>query len=476
MRVEAVNPRTRRFDEVIELHRRYRKTLGFLPAGAFAEYAGDGTLLGALADDGLLVGYALYDLPRSEIALRHLCVDAKVRGMGVARALVEELANRHSDRAGIRVRCRRDWDANTMWPRLDFEPLDDRPGRSSEGRLLTTWWRDFGQPNLLSGIPEPGGTAYLAALDTDVFIDLELSRDGGEESRNLLTDWVLELVELVITKEVVQEINNQNDPDVRRKQRGRAVGFRRIDTSDALVKAATQRLLAGLPGPPRTPHDQADVRHVARAHAGGASYFLTRDEQLIRRLGPAAEARLGVQVLTPAMFLRTLWALDQPLAYSPAALANTTFEITAVTAEVEADACKVFVNYREGERLVEFRRKLRALIGSPSVWEVLLVRDASTSPRGLIVRGVAKNVLRVPMIRVAGGSGLTMARHLLHLQRSHATELGLRVVSVDADDVSNEVAAALRDEDFAPGADRWSAATVRAVGTAVDVAPVLNKT
>lgn len=474
MRVEVIAPRSRRFDDVIELHRRYRKTLGFLPAAAFAEYADDGTLLGAIDGSNRLVAYALYDLPRNEIALRHLCVDTAARNSGLARRLVDELIQRHPDRVGVRVSCRRDWPANSMWPRLDFEPLNERPGRSAEGLPLTTWWRDLGQPSLFALPPDESSALFKVALDTDVFIDLGMSRAGGEESENLLTDWVLELVELVITKEVVQEINNHDDADVRKRQRGRLTGFRRADTPDSMWLASERALLDRLAVQPKTEHDRADVRHLARARAGGATYFLTRDAPSIKRLASAARESLGISVMNPAAFLQELWSLDQPLAYAPATLANTTFEIVPFPTDQEAHAIGSFVNRRGGERPSDLRTLLRSFLAQPKNWDVLLVRDSANEARGLVVRGLEKQTLRIPILRVAGAAQPTMARHLLHLQRGFAAKQGRTVLSIEDENLSAEVTVALRDEEFATGPNRWTAATLAHTGDPHAVASSLR--
>ena len=184
-----------RLQDVLKLHRRFAAVLGFMPTQGFTARAASGTLLIAIVDDAT-AGYALYDLPRNEIALRHLCVDHPFQGHGIARALVDGIADKHSDRTGIRVRCRRDWSASVMWPQLGFEPLSDTPGRSAEGHLLTVWWRDFGHPTLFSH-PYETEPATTVALDTNIVIDLLTMREDSAESQQLLSDWVADYVQLV---------------------------------------------------------------------------------------------------------------------------------------------------------------------------------------------------------------------------------------------------------------------------------------
>src|SRR6266571_8176234 len=82
---------SRLFDQVIALGDKASQTLGFLPASVFAQAAHDKRLLVAL-QDGQVIGYTYFSLPRQEVRLVHLCVDPAFRGRGVARRLVKSSA------------------------------------------------------------------------------------------------------------------------------------------------------------------------------------------------------------------------------------------------------------------------------------------------------------------------------------------------------------------------------------------------
>jgi hypothetical protein len=99
IQVQAIGADSNLIRLVFALHRKFSKTLGFLTREAFIDQAAKGFLLGAVDDNGDLVGYALYYVPRREIRLTHLCVDTVHRGNGIARKLVDELCGRHP------VRC-----------------------------------------------------------------------------------------------------------------------------------------------------------------------------------------------------------------------------------------------------------------------------------------------------------------------------------------------------------------------------------
>lgn len=137
--IEAVGPDSPHYQRVIELGNANSKTLGFLPYEAINQAATEGRVL-AFVDDGEVKGYALYGkrVKTGDISLTHLCVDQKQRGTGIARELVEDIVIRNPHRAGIRLSCRKDYPANFMWPKLGFQRLGEKPGRSRAGHPLVT--------------------------------------------------------------------------------------------------------------------------------------------------------------------------------------------------------------------------------------------------------------------------------------------------------------------------------------------------
>jgi len=75
--------------EVKKLWHANKATLGFLPDGAFNEYASNRMILVALNPDGECVGYLLYRLSGIRVIIAHLCVREDQRKRGVARLLFE---------------------------------------------------------------------------------------------------------------------------------------------------------------------------------------------------------------------------------------------------------------------------------------------------------------------------------------------------------------------------------------------------
>ena len=116
-------------DAVDELMKRYGSTLGFLPLAAIKDYLQKECVLGAKTQDGRLVGYLMYAANRDRFRIAQLCVSEARRGQGVARQLLEALKASASTQKIVTLRCRNDYLAHRMWPKLGFVPIDESPGR-----------------------------------------------------------------------------------------------------------------------------------------------------------------------------------------------------------------------------------------------------------------------------------------------------------------------------------------------------------
>src|SRR3546814_5823492 len=78
-------------------------------------------------------------------------------------------------------------DLNDVWQRLGFSPRNERSGRGKGDRVLTLWWRSFGQPDLFS-LAGDADDRPVAALDTQLLI---WGADGNPlVTENLLAEWV----------------------------------------------------------------------------------------------------------------------------------------------------------------------------------------------------------------------------------------------------------------------------------------------
>lgn len=425
LRIEAPAPGTELFDRAKTLGDSQSKSIGLLRHAAWDDYGHAGHILVAARGVEVL-GYTAYRVPRNEVRLAHLVVATEARGQGVARALVEEITSRHSERRGIGLRCRRDLAAHNVWPKLGFVSIGERLGRGSDRQPLTEWWYDFGHPDLLSWAP--GDSTVTAVVDTNIFIDLHASDLGDESLRTQqLIESLLDRVNLVVTPELFNELNRQ--PDAQERQRlmnvAQALPTLRARATDVDVMA--KDLQAGLGAEAVSEQDRSDVRHVAWAAVAGVSLVITRDYTARRRLQQAAQEIAGVTICEPSTLVAVVHEREEAGDYSPVAFSGTEFQMQDVSSNPElADS---FLNTAVGERRKDYRARLaRVSAGAPDS-RLSLVTDSLDSPTALIGAIPTGKCLYVTVARISlGALEQTLAAQLLQTLRSHACAVGCSAI------------------------------------------------
>jgi GNAT superfamily N-acetyltransferase len=166
-RTLIVAPRSPELDAVRALWRKDSDTLGLFPKGAFVEYAARGRIIAA-TDGGTVVGYLAYRVALQRAAIVHLCVAAPARGQGIARVRFEAFRDRTRDAHGALVRCREDYAASALWPKLGFRVADERDARKA-GKRLRVWWLDYGAADLFRALAR---SLPAAVVDANIFFDL----------------------------------------------------------------------------------------------------------------------------------------------------------------------------------------------------------------------------------------------------------------------------------------------------------------
>src|SRR4028119_2025777 len=102
---------------VMTLGKRHSRYLGQFPGGAYRDALDKGRIITAVAGADEVCGYILYRVSREHATIVHLCVDARYQGRGLARALFEAVKAATTECHGVRLSCRRDFPASSMWPR-----------------------------------------------------------------------------------------------------------------------------------------------------------------------------------------------------------------------------------------------------------------------------------------------------------------------------------------------------------------------
>ena len=299
------------------LHRLNAKTLGFFPKGAFEEHAKLRRIIVALESDGNCLGYLLFRIGRGRASIVHLCVNDAARGKGVARLLVDRLKQETKSLEGIGLYCRRDYEATHLWSKLGFEAASAKTGRGKDVAELTFWWFSHGHEDLFSRMAEPDPVRQRVVIDANVFYDLHTRETPeSEDSKALLADWVQASIELVVTKELLNEIVKGADEERRRQNRAAATGYTKLSADDTMFQSLCTELRPHFPESV-TLRDEADLRQVAYAIAGGAPFLVTRDEVLVERCEPLYRSH-GLMVLHPAELINHLDSVERESDYRPA--------------------------------------------------------------------------------------------------------------------------------------------------------------
>lgn len=346
-----------------------------------------------------------------------------------------------------------------MWPRLHFTPLGERPGRSRDRLPLTIWFRDFGHPTLFS-VFRVDSELPIAALDANVVIDLAEGKPATTDP--LMADWMRSEVRIAITDEVFLELDKKQDAELRARNRRYASGLLRLHADEGTWKPLFATLKASVRNPEKF---DADLRHVARAAAGGARWFVTWDDNFRRACATTAKQVADIDVVTPGELLLAIDSLVQDGTYRPTDLSGSSLQFRDIRPGELDDVAREFVNEREGESLARLRKELhRAATGVPKRRLRVLLEDENYL--GLLVWQEAE-ILDITACRVRRGGKAqpTIARQLVGIARTVAVERGLAAVRLSDPHCGEWVRRAAIDECYLAAGPGFTALPVPGMGS-----------
>jgi GNAT superfamily N-acetyltransferase len=438
----------------IALSKRFQSQLGMYPFGAFQESARNGELLVATSGE-TVIGYVLFARQRRAVSLIHLCVDPDARSGGIARALVSSIVERNRTAPGIKLRCRTDYPADAMWPRLGFQHRGERPGRSKSGAPLADWWMPVSDHTLLDfdALLE---TNRAAAIDVNVLRDIMEPRAEHEDSLALMSDWLADHFELVVTGEVHNELARL------RRSAGHAPStaqFRDLNVGTPLWEPLFNRLRSELGSPAI---GESDLRLLAQAGAGKATYFVTRDEGVLKHKS-SLRSMTGLDVLRPVDLLLQAHADDNRTTYEPKALLDTGLRLVRLSNVPNRASLAKLVPKSTSESARDLHDTIvTALTGTHKlvddangIWAI--ERSGEIAVLAVVtVLGVGGE-WAVPILRTRNDrDSLTLTRQLLHAIRERASLAGAQKLSaaMPADDFIRQ---ALDYEGFVRCGEGWTA-------------------
>lgn len=454
MQIEFSRLNTADLAAVDSLMKKHSQTLGFLPTEALRDHLASGGVLGAKVDR-TLVGYLLYTSNPRRFRITQLCVSEEFRGEGIARKLLEKLKQSASTQSSIELNCRRDFPADAMWPRLGFVPIGEKPGRSVARHPLTHWYlalHSAHQQELDIFEAQTSSEALDVIVDAQIFFHFyEPESSETRLSRALLSDFLVDSLNICITDELLIEINRNFDKSRREQNRARVANFPQVQPSPRVVEDLVRQLRRVLPSNTRS--QESDIRHLAKAAASEVNIFVTRDLSLLSKARTIAEL-VGLQVLSPTELIVQVHQLSDAKSYSPERVAGLNLGWHRFKQEdFQEFPYSAFLNESEGLR--KFRQTLSQYLASPNLYACDLLRDGDDVAIVRTMRNDLPRTISIPLARVATSPNRTLyGRFLIADTLAKAVDMNQDVVEFKSSSISPYLRPELLDMGFTVLPDR----------------------
>jgi GNAT superfamily N-acetyltransferase/predicted nucleic acid-binding protein len=451
---------TKQLNSVEQIAKKNSQTIGHMPRGGFEDAMQRGHILIALDETQRVVGYLLYRVAKTKYraSITHLCVDQEFQGRGIGRKLVDRLKEITKHLRGISLYSKRTLPSHQLWPRLGFTFRWEKPGRGSDRATLTEYWYDHQHPNLLrfANASVIESKAIKVVIDANIFYDLLEGKQ--EESNALMSDWLIDELVLIVTPEIRNEINRNDDRHSRKRSLSFANNFPEVNYNRAKYEHVCYNLeQTHFANQTKASHD-SDKKQLAYTIASNVPIFVTRDERLLK-LKAALDKEHSLTVMRPTELIVRLDELINSTRYQASRLAGTRFQCSLITSgEVEALEDH-FLNPQENESRREFTRKLRQLFVEPATKRALGVRDTHTNEiiALMIVDESDPNILAVPILRTATNHrlGLSATQYLLLNELLELSRTERNLVVIKDDNLQSQVRDTLLDSGFIPSEALW---------------------
>lgn len=467
--VIEIDSETDLFEQVVELHKTHKKWLGPFPLGAFHECSAKKGLFGIVGSNNQLLAYISLRYARDWTHVVHLCVDPKSTKKGLGKTLLKMAFLKSNERglAGVRLSCRRDFSANNFWPKMGMVAAHEKLGRGKIPSELNIWIRRNKRPDLFTDTTNDTELP-LAVLDANVFYDLNPS---GHEQRNqeslcLLADWLNEALTFCLVDEIYNDIERNSTTAERDIQRNRVQSYLLLppdpEKSDSLCPALFDLLNWNNP----TPSQRSDVAHIAKSIVNNASYFLTRDEELLAISDEILE-RFELRIVRPIDLASSFDFENRKELYEPARFCGTNLNKDLLTERDTDKITETFQASTQGESQSQFKAKFRSLVAlslknrNQGVWQI-----AGATPHAVYSAQISRDELDsemiVELLRVAHSPACaTLAQHTILGIIQEAYEQRVNKIIICERLLSSEIVQALRTLHFSQSSGKWTRSLLR---------------
>ncbi len=477
IKIITIDKKSPYLNKVIKLADANSKTLGFLPEGAFYDFATKKQILVATDDNGNFFGYLLYNVNQKGkfVSIVHLSVDSSHQQKGVAKTLVNYLKKITRDTfQGIRIHCRHDYKVNDIWPKFGFSAVNNKKGRSKQGSTLTVWWFDHGHPTLFTLADEQKiGSKLPVVIDANIFDDLQdIPKSVTEkESQSLLANCLN--VELCLTSEIYNEIDRREDETERKRGKNFALPFVILRSSDEEFQKNCDRLRHFFPKK-MSHRDESYLRQLARTIAANAPFFVTRAQTLLNGSEKIYD-QFGIRIISPYNLIIHQNELMRETEYQPIQLAGQ-IEIKRVHSGQISLLENTFYASQKQESKATFKQKLQSCLAEPDIFETQIVQNRTGQPLALLVyKRKKQHELEIPILRLVPNTlSATLARYLILKTILQSANEKRILTQVTDSCLSDEVVDALQENGFISINNYWIKANLPIVDTTKELVSTLT--
>jgi ribosomal protein S18 acetylase RimI-like enzyme/predicted nucleic acid-binding protein len=477
IKITQIDHNSRYLKDVIALGDANKNTLGLFPKDAYEESASKKQIIIAVDSiSGNLIGYLLFNLSRRKmlVSIVHLCVAAEWRSKGIPQHLFDELKRITQDGyLSVRVRCRVDYPANRLWPKLGFVAMGEMKGRGKKETRLNIWKYEFAHQSLFSyAALQNENVRTKVVIDANVFYQLQFPEiPEHEESLPLFEPWLD--IDLFITPELLNEINRNPDSIKKEAARKFSDSFEMVDskTSHEKYKNIQRDLRVFFPEKLKQ-SDESDLRQLAYAVADDIPFFVTRDGPMLGRAEPIFE-KFGIQILRPSDLILLQDELLRGDDYAPSRLAGSQIHLEKVHSQESQKIVEKFLS-DQTETKNALNKKIQILLSNAASTETYMVKDASGEELGLVSYSrqtdgqVLVHLLRVGKLQICQ----YVAKYLVNNVVLSAGSLNKDEILVNDEHLSEKVVYALQESGFLKTSAGWVKISLRQI---LDIKDVENQ-
>jgi predicted nucleic acid-binding protein/GNAT superfamily N-acetyltransferase len=466
IKTSQIDHNSKYLSKVISLGDINKATLGLFPKEAYKESASKKRIIVAIDENTEeLVGYLLYSISRRQmlVSVVHLCTASAWQGKGISKLLFEKLKSLTKDGyLRVRVRCRVDYAANKIWPKLGFVFVRDMNGRGKKGTKLAEWKFEYDHPSLFSYVLRQNENKKVKiVIDANVLYQLQAPEiPENEESLPLLEPWLD--IDLYVTPEIYNEIARNKDKQKKEETRKFADSFNNVDSKSSQDKfQKTQKELRPLFPKLMSQSDESDLRQLAYAISAEIPFFVTRDGPMLGRSEDVFE-KFGIQMLRPSDLILMQDELMRGEDYSPSRLAGSQIRIEKIHTQQSKKYVEKFLS-QQNETKKKFDKKLQLVLGNASIIETFIVMDAQGEEHGLISYSrQLEGQLVVPIFRI-GQLPISqfVAKYLVNNLILTASAESRSIIKIGDEYLSQKIILALQESGFFQLQDCWVKITLQ---------------